>query len=77
MIVIGEGDDGVGVRVDHRLRGQKSVKERLDGRARARRLLERVGQVVHHLLVAHVLPLEEGEDIVHAHAGEVLLLDDS
>ena len=51
------------------------MQQRLDGGARARRLLERVRQVVDHLLVAHVLALEEGQHVVHAHAGEVLLLD--
>jgi hypothetical protein len=74
-VVVGEGHDGIGVGVDHRCRGQESVEECLDGRARARRLLQRMRQVVDHLLVAHVLPIEKSEDIVHAHAGEVLLLD--
>src|SRR5262245_10976141 len=32
-------------------------------------------EVIDHLLIAHVLALEQRQDIVHADAGEVLLLD--
>ena len=74
-VVVGERDDRVGVGVDHRRRGQEAVQQGLDGRARARRLLQRVGEIVHHLLVAHVLALEQRQHVVHPHAREVLLLD--
>ena len=74
-VIVGERDHRVGVGVDHRRRGQEAVEQGLDGRARARGLLQRVGEVVHHLLVAHVLAFEQGQHVVHAHAGEVLHLD--
>ncbi len=74
-VVVGERDHRVGVGVDHRGRGQEAVQQGLDGRARARGLLQRVGEIVHHLLVAHVLPLEQGQHVVHAHAGEILRRD--
>src|SRR3989454_6559433 len=32
-------------------------------------------KVAHHLRVAHVVPLEQRQDVVHAHAREVLALD--
>jgi len=38
-------------------------------------ILQRVGEITDHLLVAHVLPLEQRSDVVHPHAGEVLALD--
>jgi hypothetical protein len=75
LVVVGQRDDGVRVGVDHRLRGQEAVQQRLDGRPRATGLLEGEAQVVDHLLVAHVVALEQGEHVVHAHAGEVLAPD--
>jgi hypothetical protein len=74
-IVVGEGDDDVGVGVDDRGGREESVEQRLDGRPGPAGLLERLAQVVHHLLVAHVLAFEEGADVVHPHAGKVLALD--
>src|SRR5215468_11114709 len=68
-------DDGVRVRVDDRGGGQEAVQERLDGGARARRLLQGMREVVDHLLIAHVLALEQRQHVVHADAGKVLLLD--
>ena len=49
----------------------KTVQQRFDGRARRRRLHERVGKVVHHFFVAHLLPLEQRRYIFRAHTGEV------
>ena len=74
-VVVGEGYDGIGMRVDDGGGGQEAVEQGFDGGARARRLLQGMSQIVHHLLVAHVLPLEQRQDIVHAHAGEMLALD--
>ena len=74
-VVVRERHDGVRVCVITASAGRKPWEHVLDGRPRARRLLERMRQVVHHLLIAHVLALEKRQDIVHAHAGEVLLLD--
>src|SRR5262249_33345347 len=74
-VVVGQRDDRVRVRVNHRLGGQEAVKRRLDGRARAGRLEQRVGKVVDHRLIVHVRTLEQRADVVDARAGEILLLD--
>ncbi len=74
-VIVGERHDGVGVRVDDRLRGQEAMERRLDRRARARRLEQRVGEVVDHHLVVHVRPLEERADVVDPHTWKVLLLN--
>jgi len=61
--------------VDDRGRREESVQERLDRGADTARLLERVPEVAHHLLVAHVVTREERRDVVHAHAREIPALD--
>src|SRR6059058_3236445 len=53
-VVVGQRDDGVGMGVDHGGGGQEPVERSLDGRPRARRLQERMGEVVHHRLVVHL-----------------------
>ncbi len=74
-IVVGQRHDRVGVGVDDRGRREEAVQERLDRGPDAAGLLERVAEVAHHLLVAHVVACEERADIVHAHAREILALD--
>ena len=51
------------------------MEQGLDGRPRTRGLQEGVGEIVDHLLVAHVPAIQEGQDVVHADAREVLPLD--
>ena len=70
-----QADDGVGVRVDDGLRVQEAVEQGLDRRPRRAGLLETAREVVDHLLVAHVVTLEEGEHLGQAHAGEVAARD--
>jgi hypothetical protein len=74
-VVVRERDDGVGVGVNDGGGSEKSVQQGLDRRAHAPRLLERVTEVAHHLLVAHLAAVEERRDVVHAHAREVFALD--
>src|SRR5439155_26234823 len=52
-----------------------AVQQRLDRRPHAAGILQRVGEIADHLLIAHILPLEQRPDVVHPHAGEVLALD--
>src|SRR6266851_240039 len=54
---------------------QESVQERLDRGARAARLIEAVGEVVHHLAVAHAFAFQQGEHIVQVQAGKRVLSD--
>ena len=68
---VGQADDRVRVRVNHRLRVEEAVEEGLDRRPGRARLLEAAREVVDHLLVAHVVALEEREHLGEAHAGEV------
>ena len=74
-VVVRQRDDRVGVGVDDRRRLDEAVQQRLDRRPRPAGLLQRVGEIGDHLLVAHVLALEERADVVHPHAREILLLD--
>jgi hypothetical protein len=67
---VGQRHDGVGVGVDDGLEREELVEQRLDRRPRRAGLLEAAGQVVHHLLVAHVLPLEEGQHVVETDSGK-------
>ena len=68
---VGQADDRVRVGVNHRLRVEEAVEERLDRRPGRARLLEAAREVVDHLLVAHVVALEEREHLGEAHAGKV------
>ena len=74
-VVVRQGHDRVGVRVDHGLGGEKPVQQRLDRGARAADVLEGVREVGDHLLVGHVLAVEQRQDVVHPDPGEILLLD--
>ena len=74
-VVVRQRHDGVRVGVDDRAGGEEAVQKRLDRGAHARRLLQRVGEIAHHLLVAHLVAAEERRDVVHPYAREVLLLD--
>jgi len=58
------------------VRVDEAVQQRLDRRPHAAGILQRVGEITDHLLVAHVLPLEQRSDVVHPHAGEVLAWTD-
>src|SRR5262249_7864576 len=53
----------------------EAVQEGLDRGPGAAEVDQTVGEIVDHLLVAHVLTIEQAQDVVHAHAGEVLALD--
>ena len=68
---VGQADDRVGVGVNHRLRVEEAVEEGLDRRPRRARLLEAAREVVDHLLVAHVVAVEERQHLGEAHAGKV------
>ncbi len=72
---VGQGHDRVGVGVDHRLEREEAVEQRLDRGTGRAGLLEAAGQVVHHLLVAHVGAGHERADVVQADPGEVLAGD--
>ena len=74
-VVVRQRDDRVGVGVDDRRRLDEAVQQRLDGRPGSAGLLQRVGEIGDHLLVAHVLALEQRADVVHPHAREILRLD--
>ena len=74
-VVVRQRDDRVGVRVHHAPALDEAVQQRLDRRPRPPGLLERARQVRHHLLIVHLLTLEQRADVVHAHAREVLALD--
>src|SRR5919106_5276301 len=74
-VVVRERDDGVGVGVHDRVGVDEAVQQRLDRGARTARFDQPVGEIGDHLLVAHVLPLEERPDVVHADTREVLALN--
>jgi hypothetical protein len=74
-IVVGQRDNRVGVGVDDRRGGEKAVQQGFDRRTHAARFLQRVREIAHHLLVGHLVALEEGGDVVHPHAREILALD--
>ena len=69
--VVREADDGVSVRVDHRLGVEEAVEEGLDRRPRGPGLLKTPRKVVDHLLVAHFGALEKGVNLREAHPGKV------
>ena len=74
-VVVRERDDGVGVGVDDGVSRQEAVEQRLDRGPGSAGIQESVGEVLDHLRVAHVLPREQRQDVVHAHAREVPALD--
>jgi hypothetical protein len=74
-IGVGQRDDGIGVGVHHGTRVDEAVQQGLDRGPRPTRLLQGVPEVVDHLLVAHVLPVEQRAHVVDAHAGKILALD--
>ena len=52
---VGDGEDGVGVRVQHGVRGKKRVKQCFDRRSRAGGIDETSRQVIDHRFIAHVV----------------------
>ena len=74
-VVVRQRHDGVRVGVDDRGGREEAVQQGLDRGAHAAGLLQRVGEVAHHLLVAHLVAVQERCNVVHAHAGKVSTLD--
>src|SRR5262249_5930430 len=74
-VVVGERDDRIRVRVDHGEGVHEAVQQRLDGGPHAAGILQRVREIGHHLLIAHLPPLEQRPNVVHADPGKILALD--
>jgi len=74
VIRAADADDRVRMRVVDVLERQERVQQRLDRSARMLRVDHAVREIRDHLLVGHVVPLEERADVVHAQAGEVVRL---
>ena len=55
--------------------GEEAVERRLDRWARARGLEQGMSEVVDHLLIAHLVPLQQVQDVVHPDPRKVLRLD--
>ena len=70
----GQHVDAVGVGVVDVLGRDERVQQRLDRRARRRRVDLAARQVGDHVLVAHLLALEHGEHLVQSQRREVLAL---
>ncbi len=71
MVVVCEDENVVCMAVHNAAGRDEGVQQRFNGGTRRGWLHQRVGEILHHLFVAHIFPLQEGKHVVHAHAWEV------
>ena len=66
--VVRQGQDGVGMRVQHGRGRDERVQQRLDRRARPAGIEQALGEIVDHLLIRHLLlALAQRRDVIEAH----------
>ena len=75
VLLIGQGEDGVGVGVVDELRRQEGVEQRLDRRVGRRRVEQMAAKLVHHLDVGQRVEVAEPAQVGEVEAGQAGRLD--